>query len=98
MPDRWFDTDAFLLPAPFAFGNSARNTVFGPAYANVDASLQKNYRLGDDMRLELRIEMFNVLNRANFELPNRTAFTPNFGRIFGAKNPREMQFGLRFVF
>ena len=98
MPDRWFDTDAFLLPAPFTFGNSARNTVFGPAYANVDASLQKNYRLGDDNRLEIRIEMFNVLNRANFELPNRTAFTPNFGRIFGARNPREMQFGLRFVF
>ena len=97
-PGRWFDVGAFLLPDPFTFGNSTRNMVFGPAYANVDAALQKNYRLADNVRLELRIEVFNVLNRANFELPNRIAFTPNFGRIFSAKNPRELQFGLRLVF
>lgn len=66
--------------------------VFGPAYANVDAFLQKNYRLADGVRLELRIEVFNVLNRANCELPNRIAFTTNFGRIFSARNPRELQF------
>ncbi len=29
---------------------------------------------------------------------NDLAFTPNFGRIFNAKNPREMRFGLRLVF
>ena len=97
-PGRWFDVGAFLLPDPFTFGNSARNMVFGPAYATVDASLQKNYRLAGDVRLELRIEVFNVLNRANFELPNRIAFTPNFGRIFSSKNSRELQFGLRLVF
>ena len=91
-PDRWFDVGAFLLPDPFTFRNSARNMVFGPAYANVDAFLQKNYRLADGVRLELRIEVFNVLNRANCELPNRIAFTTNFGRIFSARNPRELQF------
>ena len=39
-----------------------------------------------------------MLNRTNFDLPNRIAFTPNFGRIFSAQAPRQMQFGLKAVF
>ena len=97
-PERWFDTDAFSLPAPFTFGNAPRNRVVGPGFANVDASLQKDWVLANGTRLEFRWEVFNLLNHANFDLPNRIAFTPNFGRIFSAKNPREMQFGLRLVF
>ena len=97
-PERWFDTDAFSLPAPFTFGNAPRNRVVGPGFANVDASLQKEWALANGTRLEFRWEVFNLLNHANFDLPNRIAFTPNFGRIFSAKNPREMQFGLRLVF
>ena len=49
-------------------------------------------------QLEFRWEVFNLLNRANFDLPNRIFGTPNFGRIFSAKNPREMQFGVKFSF
>lgn len=44
------------------------------------------------------IEVFNVLNTANFDLPNRIFGTPNFGRIFSAKDPREMQFGAKIRF
>jgi hypothetical protein len=39
-----------------------------------------------------------MLNRPNFDLPNRIFGTPNFGRIFSAKDPREMQFGARISF
>ena len=49
-------------------------------------------------QLEFRWEIFNLLNRANFDLPNRIFGNPNFGRIFSAKDPRQMQFGLRFAF
>jgi hypothetical protein len=48
--------------------------------------------------VELRAEVFNLFNRANFDLPNRIFGNANFGRIFSAKSPREMQFGLRFAF
>ena len=40
----------------------------------------------------------NVLNTANFDLPNRIFGTPNFGRIFSAKDSRQMQFGARVSF
>ena len=97
-PDQWFNTAAFALQAPFTFGSAARNSVFAPGLANVDLSIQKDWYVGEQGRLELRWEIFNVLNRANFDLPNRVFGTPNFGRIFSALNAREMQFGLRYSF
>jgi len=50
------------------------------------------------------VPMFTVngapdsLNRVNFDVPDRVAFTPNFGRIFSAKPAHKMQFGLKFLF
>ena len=96
-PDRWFNTEAFSLQEPFTFGSAPRNPVFGPGFANVDMSLSKNWFLQSG-RLEFRWEIFNLLNRTNFNLPNRFFGTPNFGRIFSAQNAREMQFGLRYSF
>ncbi len=95
---QWFNTSCFALPAPFTFGNARRNTVLAPGYADVDTTLQKDIALGADMRLELRWEVFNLFNRVNFDVPNRIAFTPNFGRIFSALPARQMQFGVKFVF
>ncbi len=96
--DRWFNTEAFALPAPFTFGNAGRNIVYGPGSAEVDVSLQKEWQATRGVRLEFRWETFNLLNRTNFDQPNRIAFTPNFGRIFSAQAPRQMQFGIKAVF
>jgi hypothetical protein len=96
-PARWFDTSAFALQAPFTFGNAPRNSVIGPGYANIDFALAKTWRIGTS-DLEFRWETFNLVNRANFNLPNRIFGNPNFGRISSAKNPREMQFAVRLAF
>ncbi len=96
-PGRWFDTAAFALPAAFSFGSAPRNSVIGPGYANVDFALAKTWAVGRS-QLEFRWEIFNLANRANFDLPNRVFGNANFGRIFSAKNPREMQLGLRLAF
>ena len=42
-PERWFDTSAFALQAPFTFGSAPRNSVVGPGYANVDFALAKTW-------------------------------------------------------
>ena len=97
-PDRWINTDAFSLQDPFTFGNAGRNPVHAPGFANLDMSLQKNWMFASASRLEFRWEIFNVFNRANFDVPNRFFGSPNFGRIFSAQNAREMQFGLRYNF
>ncbi len=96
-PAQWFDTSVFSLPAAFTLGNSPRNGVFAPGYAAVDLAVNKSVAIGS-ARLALRAEVFNVLNRANFDVPNRVAFTPNFGRIFSAQPARQMQFGASVTF
>lgn len=96
--ERWFDTSAFSLPAPYTFGNAPRNSVIGPGYVNLDLAIAKTWPLPGTRELEFRWEVFNATNRANFNLPNRTFGTQNFGRIFSARDPREMQFALRLVF
>ena len=96
--EQWFDTGAFALQDPFTFGSAGRNSVFAPGLATVDLSIVKGWYVGEQGRLEFRWEIFNLLNRANFDVPNRIFGTPNFGRIFSAQHAREMQFGLRYSF
>ena len=95
---QWFNVDCFALPAAFTFGNSGRNTVTGPGFSSVDTTIQKDLDLGNNRRLEFRWEIYNLLNTVNFDIPNRIAFTPNFGRIFSAQPARQMQFGVKFLF
>jgi hypothetical protein len=47
--------------------------------------VQKDVALGGGTRLELRWEIFNLLNSVNFDVPNRVFGTSNFGRIFSAQ-------------
>ena len=44
----------------------------------------KFIQFSESRSLELRMETFNLFNTANFDLPNRFAFTPNFGKVFSA--------------
>jgi hypothetical protein len=64
----------------------------------VGTGLQKDVALLNGTRLQFRWEIFNLLNHVNFDVPNRTAFTPNFGRIFSALPARQMQFGVKILF
>jgi hypothetical protein len=98
-PERWFDTDAFAMPAPFTFGNAGRNIVYEDGETNVDLSITKQFQLRDKAQLEFRTEIFNVFNFLNFVgAPGRIAFTPNFGRVFNAGPSRQMQLGLKMMF
>ena len=97
-PEQWFETDAFAFPVPFTFGNAGRNVVEAPGFAGVDVSLRKDWPIAEAATLEFRWDIFNVFNRTNFDVPGRIAFTPSFGRIFSAQDPRQMQFGLRLAF
>ena len=95
---QWFNTSCFTLPAAFTFGNAPRNPVLSPGYAQIDLAVQKGVELRQGLRVELRLDVFNLLDRTNFDVPNRIAFTPNFGRIFSAKPARQMQVGAKMLF
>jgi hypothetical protein len=97
-PEEWFDTSVFSLPASFTFGDAPRNAVIGPGLVNLDLSLQKDFTLTESVRLQWRAEAYNLFNHPNFNIPNRTAFTPNFGKISSAQDSRQFQYALKLVF
>jgi outer membrane receptor protein involved in Fe transport len=96
-PNQWFDTSVFTAPAAFTFGNEPRSSITGPGFESVNATLSRRVRFGT-RSLELRAEVFNLLNHANFLLPVTNFNSVSFGQVQAAQDPREFQFGIKFHF
>ena len=97
--DQWFNTSAFAVPSPYAFGNAGRNILRGPGFASLSLSLARRVPLKGKTGLWLEAQVFNVLNRTNFDLPELYVDEPTtFGRIFSAKAARQMQLAVRLDF
>jgi hypothetical protein len=92
---RWFDTSAFVNPAPFTFGNSPRSVLRGPGILTTDLTLEKSIPLQGHTRLDVRVEAYNLLNRANFNIPGFTLGAADFGVITSARPARTVQLGAR---
>ena len=109
-PEQWFDPAAFVLQPAGTFGNTGRGDFTGPNLRTLDLSLAKLTpwgRLGHGGRLEIRLEAFNVLNRANFGPPELRVFSgtdgqpplSTFGRITTTVTAaRQVQLGVRATF
>lgn len=98
-PDGWFDRGAFTIPAPFTFGNAGRNTLIGPGLSNLDFSVVKNNRWRENYNVQFRAEFFNVANHPNFDQPNRSVNSPQFGKIFATNGfSRQIQFGIKVLY
>ena len=78
--------------------SSGRNILEGPGFASVDVSVIKNTTIREHTTLQFRAEFFNLLDRANFDLPDNFLGSPTFGRILSAESPRRVQFGLKLLF
>jgi len=106
-PDQYLLPSGFSAQIPFTFGNTGRNILTGPGLGSWDFSVIRKFRLAEPATLEFRAEIFNILNRANFDIPQRDLASPSFGRIFntlqplaglasgGPGDPREIQLGLK---
>jgi hypothetical protein len=112
-PTEWFNPAAFLAPA-FAtpamikanggfYGNVGRDTLIGPGLATWDFSVLKDTRIRERLNFQFRAEIFNLLNRANFNQPNAVVFTPSgvsptAGIITSTSTTsRQVQFGLKLL-
>ncbi len=102
---RFFNPNAFAAPVNGAVGNVRRDTLVGPGYADWDASLLKSTALADNMRLQFRAEIFNLLNHTNLQTPNEVVYSsatqqsPTAGVITAtAGSSRQIQLGLKLLF
>jgi hypothetical protein len=95
----WFNKDCVVAPTDPSqpFGNAARNTVRGPNFWQIDLAASKRFALGPSARVEVRIEAFNLLDRANFTAPNSNRSSPGFGTITSTYDPRQLQLGAKVI-
>jgi len=64
----------------------------------VDWGLYKNFNITEALKLQFRSEFFNLFNHTNFGNPSATVTGTTFGQIWGAGDPRIIQFALRLSF
>ena len=108
IPGTLFNTCAFATNTiDGSFGNAGRNIILGPGFQNWDISLFKTFPVSESKRLEFRAEFFNAFNHVNlqFSNPNNIAEniatengSPGFGFAQAARDPRFIQFALKFYF
>jgi hypothetical protein len=99
--DRWFNTGAFVAPAPRTIGNSPKfPDIQGPGLVSADVSMIRFFPvpIREGMKFELRGDFFNLPNRTNLSAPGGTFGNPTFGRITGARLPRTLLLGLKLWF
>jgi hypothetical protein len=98
----WLNASAFQRLDPVAnagqFGTEGRNVNTGPGYADWDFAALKNFKVAESKQLQFRAELFDVLNRTNFRLPDCDISSPTFNHILEAEAPRQVQFALKFLF
>ncbi|MGH9612144.1 MAG: TonB-dependent receptor, partial [Bryobacteraceae bacterium] len=98
-PDQYVNPAAFAFPTTHVEGNAGRNTIEVPGINNWDASLFKNFRIGERFTTQLRLEAFNIFNHTQFGVPNLGFGSPTFGQIGGTLiDSRKLQVGLRVEF
>ena len=97
---KWFNVSAFAVPAPYTFGNSGRDILFGPHYADVDFSLAKSFKMPfhEGASLLIRIDSSDVFNHPNFGQPGAGIGTSGAGIITNALNSRAVQLGAKLSF
>lgn len=109
--DRYFDPAGYVLQPQGTLGNAGRNSLTGPGYAMTNLSFVKNTKaafLGTSGQIQFRLEVFNLLNKANFAVPERVVFSAatandqplsTAGRLTRTvTSSRQLQLGVKVIF
>jgi hypothetical protein len=96
-----------VAPTPVgSIGNAAKTNIRGPGINNWDMALFKSFPIRDKMRLQIRWELYNILNHTQFDALDTSArwdaqgnqVNARLGEFTSSRTPRQMQFALRFFF
>ena len=96
----WFDTSAFAAPAALTFGNIGRNSLMGPGFVNLDASLYRRFQIREHRALDFRFETFNTANHPHFANPAGVFGASTFGLVTQTipGDDRGVQLGVKIIF
>jgi hypothetical protein len=80
-------------------GTARRTECCGPHISNTDFAILKTFGISETKRVDFRAEFFNIFNHTQFFNPDgNTSDGSQFGQVTQARDPRLMQFALKFFF
>lgn len=96
----WFDPNAFADPANGTFGNSGRAILRLPGRNQTNFAISRYFYISREKSryIQFRWETFNAFNHTQFLGVNNQIGQTTSGRVTSTRLPREMQFGLKFIF
>jgi hypothetical protein len=78
----WFNTAAFVQPAPNTFGDVRRNNLYGPQFLLINGAVGKTFHLPwENTGIEIRASANNLINHPSFDIPNATIGGGTEGQI-----------------
>jgi hypothetical protein len=106
---QYLNSAAYSRPAAGSFGNLRRDAIYGPGLGSDDFSIFKNTRISERITTQLRAEILNIANQANYANPTATLSSSSFGQLTQTRNgssapglgfgePRNVQFALKLSF
>jgi hypothetical protein len=96
--DRFFNTNAFSIPAPGTFGNASRNMIIGPGSTLLNAQFTRDVRMGGTRVMSVSVNTNNLLNNVNYAAVDTVVNSPTFGQVLSVRGMRSTQLNLRFRF
>ena len=94
----YLNPKAFVTAAPGTFGGLSKGSIQGPGTWQFDVALSRNFRFKESQRIEFRAEAFNLTNSFRMENPATVITSSTFGQVTTARDPRIMQFALKYFF
>ncbi|MGH9482913.1 MAG: carboxypeptidase regulatory-like domain-containing protein, partial [Terriglobales bacterium] len=95
---QYLSLTAYAVPSFGSFGDAGPGTIPDPHFTQIDMSLSRIVPMGEARSVQLRWDVFNVLNLVNLNGPNTGFGGPTFGQISSAGDPRIMQLAIKYVF
>jgi hypothetical protein len=96
--DDYLNPAAFARPALGTLGNLRPYSIVGPGTWQFDMALSRTFQFTERQKIEFRAEAFNITNSLRMENPVTNFDTGNFGQVESARDPRIMQFALKYFF
>jgi hypothetical protein len=97
-PTAYLNRAAFTTPASGTYSTLKPFTIVNPAQFNNDLAVTRTFKLAGSQNVQVRWEVFNVINHVNYNAPVTSLNSGTFGQILTAGDPRIMQFALKFSY
>jgi hypothetical protein len=97
-PTAYLNRAAFTSPATGTYSILAPFTIVNPSSLQNDFALTRTFKISGAQSIQFRWEVFNLINRVNFNAPITALNSASFGQIQTAGDPRIMQFAVKFTY